>query len=36
MVTATFGQALTGPARAVDTIGILILWRFIVSTFELS
>lgn len=31
MVTATFGQALAGPGYAVDTVGVLILWRFIVS-----
>ena len=31
MVTATFGQALVGPGHAVNTIYVLILWRFIVS-----
>lgn len=32
MITATFGQALSGAGSAVDFIHILILWRFIVST----
>lgn len=35
MVTATFCQALSGQAPAIDITGVLILWRFIVSTLTL-
>ena len=31
MIIATFGQALSGQAPAVGIIGVLIVWRFIVS-----
>lgn len=31
MVTATFGQALAAPGKAVDIIVVLILYRFLVS-----
>lgn len=32
IVTATFAQALAGNAPAVNIIGVLVVWRFIVST----
>jgi PHS family inorganic phosphate transporter-like MFS transporter len=32
MIVATFGQALAGQAPAVSVIGVIIVWRFIVST----
>lgn len=32
MIIATFGQALSGQAPAVGIIGVLIVWRFIVSS----
>jgi hypothetical protein len=32
MIIATFGQALSGQAPAVGIVGVLIVWRFIVSS----
>lgn len=31
IIVATFAQALSGNAHAVHIIGVLIVWRFIVS-----
>lgn len=31
IIIATFGQAMSGGAHAVGIIGVLIVWRFIVS-----
>lgn len=31
MIIATFGQALAGQAPAVNVLGVIIVWRFIVS-----
>ena len=31
IIVATFGQALSGQAPAVGIIGVLVVWRFIVS-----
>lgn len=31
MIIATFGQALAGQAPAVSVLGVIIVWRFIVS-----
>jgi len=31
MIIATFGQALAGEAPAVNILGVIIVWRFIVS-----
>jgi len=31
MIVATFGQAVSGNAPAVHILGVLIVWRFIVS-----
>lgn len=32
MIVATFGQAVSGNAPAVHIIGVLVVWRFIVSS----
>lgn len=32
MIIATFGQALAGEAPAINILGVIIVWRFIVST----
>ena len=32
MIIATFGQALSGQAPAVGIVGVIIVWRFIVSS----
>ena len=31
IIIATFGQALSGQAAAVKIIGVLVVWRFLVS-----
>ena len=33
IIVATFAQALSGTADAVKIIGVLVVWRFIVSHF---
>ncbi len=32
MIIATFAQALSGQSPSVNIIGVLVVWRFIVST----
>jgi len=32
MIIATFGQSVSGNAPAVNILGVLIVWRFIVSS----
>lgn len=32
IIIATFGQAVAGQAKAINILGIIIVWRFIVST----
>ena len=36
IIIATFAQALSGNAPAVHILGVLIVWRFIVSRISLS
>lgn len=31
IIVATFGQALSGQAPAIHIIGVLVVWRFLVS-----
>ena len=31
IIIATFGQALSGQAPAIHIIGVLVVWRFLVS-----
>lgn len=31
IIIATFGQAVAGQAKAINILGIIIVWRFIVS-----
>jgi hypothetical protein len=33
IIVATFGQALSGSGHAVNIIGVIIVWRFLVSLF---
>jgi hypothetical protein len=34
MITATFTQALAGGGGVISIIGVLVVWRFIVSRFQ--
>jgi len=36
IIIATFGQALSGQAPAIHIIGVLVVWRFIVSCISLD
>jgi len=36
MIVATFGQAVSGNAPAVHIIAVLVVWRFIVSSFRIA
>jgi hypothetical protein len=36
IIVGTFAQALSGTATAVKIIGVLVVWRFIASTYPFS